>query len=280
MAQTDELRIFADEHDLALISIADLIAWRRRHEKHVVRVADARIPTRHGDFRAVGYTSIHDDVEHVALVMGDLAGADGSGSDVLVRVHSECLTGDVFGSLRCDCGPQLDAAMEMVAAEGRGVVLYMRGHEGRGIGLLHKLQAYQLQDAARTPSMRICSSVCPPTPATTVWAHRSSSTSGSPRCACSPTIRPSGWDSTGTGCISWSACRCRCGRTRRICGICGPSVTGWVTISTVWRTGTVRTTGIRTAHWIRRPETADRHEPRTRMSCGPVRAEDLYERTR
>ncbi|WP_245555657.1 bifunctional 3,4-dihydroxy-2-butanone-4-phosphate synthase/GTP cyclohydrolase II [Gordonia soli] len=147
MAQTDELRVFADDHDLALISIADLIAWRRRNEKHVVRVADARIPTRHGDFRAVGYSSIYDDVEHVALVLGDIAGPDGQGDDVLVRVHSECLTGDVFGSLRCDCGPQLDAAMEMVAAEGRGIVLYMRGHEGRGIGLLHKLQAYQLQDA-------------------------------------------------------------------------------------------------------------------------------------
>ncbi|MEO9328542.1 bifunctional 3,4-dihydroxy-2-butanone-4-phosphate synthase/GTP cyclohydrolase II [Gordonia aurantiaca] len=145
MARTDELRVFADEHDLALISIADLIAWRRRHEKHVVRVADARIPTRHGAFRAVGYSSIYDDVEHVALVLGDISENDGH--DVLVRVHSECLTGDVFGSLRCDCGPQLDAAMEMVAEEGRGIVLYMRGHEGRGIGLLHKLQAYQLQDA-------------------------------------------------------------------------------------------------------------------------------------
>jgi 3,4-dihydroxy 2-butanone 4-phosphate synthase/GTP cyclohydrolase II len=147
MAQTDELRVFADEHDLALISIADLIAWRRKHEKHVVRVADARIPTSHGTFRAVGYQSIYDEVEHVALVRGDIAGPDGDGNDVLVRVHSECLTGDVFGSLRCDCGPQLDAALEMVAAEERGIVLYMRGHEGRGIGLLHKLQAYQLQDA-------------------------------------------------------------------------------------------------------------------------------------
>ncbi|MGJ0121296.1 bifunctional 3,4-dihydroxy-2-butanone-4-phosphate synthase/GTP cyclohydrolase II [Williamsia sp. MIQD14] len=147
MAQTDELRTFADEHGLALISIADMISWRRRHEKHVVRVADARIPTDHGTFRAVGYTSIYDEVEHVALVLGDIPGSDGAGEDVLVRVHSECLTGDVFGSLRCDCGPQLDAAMEMVATEGRGVVLYMRGHEGRGIGLLHKLQAYQLQDS-------------------------------------------------------------------------------------------------------------------------------------
>ncbi|MGU3433236.1 bifunctional 3,4-dihydroxy-2-butanone-4-phosphate synthase/GTP cyclohydrolase II [Actinomycetes bacterium M1A6_2h] len=147
MAHADELRVFADEHDLALVSIADLIAWRRKHEKHVVRIAEARIPTAHGVFRAVGYQSIYDEVEHVALVRGDIPGPDGDGSDVLVRVHSECLTGDVFGSLRCDCGPQLDAALDMVAREDRGVVLYMRGHEGRGIGLLHKLQAYQLQDA-------------------------------------------------------------------------------------------------------------------------------------
>jgi 3,4-dihydroxy 2-butanone 4-phosphate synthase/GTP cyclohydrolase II len=147
MAQTDELRIFADEHGLALISIADLIEYRRKHEKHVQRVAEARIPTRYGEFRAVGYTNIYDQVEHVALVRGDIAGPENDGHDVLVRVHSECLTGDVFGSRRCDCGPQLDAAMEMVATEGRGVVLYMRGHEGRGIGLMHKLQAYQLQDA-------------------------------------------------------------------------------------------------------------------------------------
>ncbi|MBL1076611.1 bifunctional 3,4-dihydroxy-2-butanone-4-phosphate synthase/GTP cyclohydrolase II [Nocardia sp. 2] len=146
MARTEELRIFADEHDLALISIADMIAWRRKHEKHVERIAEARIPTGHGEFRALGYRSAYDDSEHVALVMGDIPGVNGKGEDVLVRVHSECLTGDVFGSLRCDCGPQLDAALEMVAKEGRGVVLYMRGHEGRGIGLMHKLQAYQIQD--------------------------------------------------------------------------------------------------------------------------------------
>ncbi len=147
MAQTEELRVFADEHNLALVSIADLIEWRRKHEKHVERIAEARIPTQHGEFRAVGYTSIYDEVEHVALVLGDISGPEDDGNDVLVRVHSECLTGDVFGSRRCDCGPQLDAAMEMVAKEGRGIVLYMRGHEGRGIGLMHKLQAYQLQDA-------------------------------------------------------------------------------------------------------------------------------------
>ena len=147
MALTEELRVFADEHRLAMISIADLIAYRRRHEKLIERVAEARIPTRYGEFRAVGYTSVYDEVEHVALVRGDIDGPDRDGRDVLVRVHSECLTGDVFGSQRCDCGPQLDAALAMVAEEGRGVVLYMRGHEGRGIGLMHKLQAYQLQDA-------------------------------------------------------------------------------------------------------------------------------------
>jgi 3,4-dihydroxy 2-butanone 4-phosphate synthase / GTP cyclohydrolase II len=142
MARADELRIFADEHGLALVTIADLIAFRRRSEKLVERVATARVPLRYGEFSAVGYSSSYDNREHVAFVFGDI----GDGEDVLVRVHSECLTGDVFGSLRCDCGPQLDAALAAVAREGRGVVLYVRGHEGRGIGLLHKLQAYQLQD--------------------------------------------------------------------------------------------------------------------------------------
>ncbi|HWB65684.1 MAG TPA: bifunctional 3,4-dihydroxy-2-butanone-4-phosphate synthase/GTP cyclohydrolase II [Mycobacteriales bacterium] len=142
MARLDELEVFAAEHELTLVAIADLIAYRRRSERQVERVAEARIPTPHGEFRAVGFRSLIDGIEHVALVRGDL----GNGDDVLVRVHSECLTGDVFGSQRCDCGPQLDAALAAVAAEGRGVVLYIRGHEGRGIGLMHKLQAYQLQD--------------------------------------------------------------------------------------------------------------------------------------
>ena len=143
MARLDELEVFAAEHDLALISIADLIAYRRRTEKQVQMVAEARMPTRHGEFRAYGYLSLLDNTDHLALVKGDI----GDGRDVLVRVHSECLTGDVFGSQRCDCGPQLDASLAAVTAEGRGVVLYARGHEGRGIGLMHKLQAYQLQDA-------------------------------------------------------------------------------------------------------------------------------------
>jgi 3,4-dihydroxy 2-butanone 4-phosphate synthase/GTP cyclohydrolase II len=145
MARLPDLRRFADEHGLALVSIADLIAYRRRTETLVERVAEARLPTRHGDFRAVGFRSTVDAAEHLALVRGDLA----DGSDVLVRVHSECLTGDVLGSLRCDCGPQLDAALRTVAEEGRGVVVYLRGHEGRGIGLLHKLAAYGLQDGGR-----------------------------------------------------------------------------------------------------------------------------------
>ncbi len=143
MARRDELEVFAAEHDLTLITIADLIAYRRRFEKQVERVAQARIPTVHGEFTAIGFDSLLDGVEHIALITGEI----GDGADVLVRVHSECLTGDVLGSLRCDCGPQLDAALAAVAAEGRGVVLYVRGHEGRGIGLMHKLQAYQLQDA-------------------------------------------------------------------------------------------------------------------------------------
>jgi 3,4-dihydroxy 2-butanone 4-phosphate synthase/GTP cyclohydrolase II len=142
MARLPELGAFARTHGLTIISIADLIAYRRRTESTVDRVAETRLPTRHGEWRASGYRSRLDGVEHLALVLGDL----GAGADVLVRVHSECLTGDVFGSLRCDCGPQLAAAMQRITEEGRGVVLYVRGHEGRGIGLLHKLRAYQLQD--------------------------------------------------------------------------------------------------------------------------------------
>jgi 3,4-dihydroxy 2-butanone 4-phosphate synthase/GTP cyclohydrolase II len=145
MKRGPELREFADEHGLAMISIEDLVRYRRRHEVHVERAAETRLPTEFGDFTAVGYRITIDDSEHVALVYGDISGPE----PVLTRVHSECLTGDVFGSHRCDCGPQLHEAMRRVVAEGRGVIVYLRGHEGRGIGLVAKLQAYQIQDGGR-----------------------------------------------------------------------------------------------------------------------------------
>jgi 3,4-dihydroxy 2-butanone 4-phosphate synthase/GTP cyclohydrolase II len=145
MARLPDLERFARAHDLKIISIADLIAHRRQHEILVTKVAEATIPTRHGEFRSIAYESVTDARTHVALVMGDLADGDG----VLTRVHSECLTGDVFGSLRCDCGGQLERAMELIGREGRGVILYVRGHEGRAIGITHKLRAYALQDRGR-----------------------------------------------------------------------------------------------------------------------------------
>lgn len=145
MARSPELRRFADTHGLHMVSIAQLIEWRRKHETLVERVVETRLPTDFGLFTAIGYRSTVDGIEHVALVVGDPS--DNNGENVLVRVHSECLTGDVFGSRRCDCGQQLHASMKAVQEEGRGVVLYMRGHEGRGIGLLEKLKAYRIQDS-------------------------------------------------------------------------------------------------------------------------------------
>jgi 3,4-dihydroxy 2-butanone 4-phosphate synthase / GTP cyclohydrolase II len=142
MARVDDLEVFAAEHGLLVVTIEDLIAYRRERESLVERVAAARLPTPYGEFRVIGYRSSADGTESLALLYGEPEGKD----DVLVRMHSECVTGDVFRSLRCDCGPQLDLAMARIADEGEGVIVYLIGHEGRGIGLLHKLAAYALQD--------------------------------------------------------------------------------------------------------------------------------------
>jgi 3,4-dihydroxy 2-butanone 4-phosphate synthase / GTP cyclohydrolase II len=142
MSRLDDLRKFCAEHGLLLSSIAMLIEYRRHHERLVEHVGSAPVPTEWGSFTCHAYRSTIDGVEHLAFTQGDLS----EGGPVLTRVHSECLTGDVFGSRRCDCGPQLDAAMKKIADEGRGVVVYLRGHEGRGIGIGHKIRAYSLQD--------------------------------------------------------------------------------------------------------------------------------------
>ncbi len=142
MARLPELIEFAKQHDLPIISIADMIRYRNQHEQLVERFASARMPTPWGEFEVHCFRSNLDGTEHLAYIMGDVA----DGEPTLVRVHSECLTGDVFSSLLCDCGSQLDAALAKIAEEGRGALIYLRGHEGRGIGIGHKLRAYALQD--------------------------------------------------------------------------------------------------------------------------------------
>jgi 3,4-dihydroxy 2-butanone 4-phosphate synthase / GTP cyclohydrolase II len=141
MARVPDLVDYCAKHDLKMITVADLIAYRRRTEKLVERIVSTKLPTAFGEFTAVGYRSLLDDKHHVAMVKGSVSGAE----DVLVRVHSECLTGDVFHSLRCDCGEQLESALALIEQEGRGVLLYL-AQEGRGIGLLNKLRAYKLQE--------------------------------------------------------------------------------------------------------------------------------------
>ncbi len=141
MARRKDLEVFAKSHGLVMITIADLITYRRK-QLHIRKESEARIPTRHGMFTALVYKAPDSPHEHLAMVMGNVQDQQ----DVLVRVHSECLTGDTFGSLRCDCRQQLEASLAAVGREGRGVVVYLRGHEGRGIGLTHKLRAYALQD--------------------------------------------------------------------------------------------------------------------------------------
>ena len=141
MARVPDLVPYCERHGLKMVTVADLIAYRRRTERLVERIVATKLPTKFGEFSAVGYRSLVDDKHHVAMVKGEVAGA----SDVLVRVHSECLTGDVFHSLRCDCGEQLEAALATIEQEGRGVLLYL-SQEGRGIGLLNKLRAYKLQE--------------------------------------------------------------------------------------------------------------------------------------
>jgi len=179
MARLPDLVAYCERHGLKMITVAELIAYRHRREKLVERIAAAKLPTAYGDFVAHGYRSMIDGQQHVAMVMGDVAGE----KDVLVRVHSECVTGDVFHSLRCDCGEQLQRALAQIAEEGRGVLLYL-AQEGRGIGILNKCGHTSCRSRASTRWTRTSRSGSPWTPETTGWARRSWPTWGSPRSGC------------------------------------------------------------------------------------------------
>jgi 3,4-dihydroxy 2-butanone 4-phosphate synthase / GTP cyclohydrolase II len=149
MVRPHDLAKFAADHDLPVVTVADLVRYRRATEQLVAETGTALLPTPHGTFRATSFRSVIDGEEHLALAMGDVTSSGANDQGVLVRVHSECLTGDVLSSLKCDCGTQLTQAMELIAREGRGIIVYLRGHEGRGIGLGHKLRAYALQESGR-----------------------------------------------------------------------------------------------------------------------------------
>jgi 3,4-dihydroxy 2-butanone 4-phosphate synthase / GTP cyclohydrolase II len=213
MARMPDLVKFARKHGLKIATIADLIEYRLRNEKLVRPAGDCTLPTRAGgEFRAIVYENDIDHVDHVAMVKGSIGPED----EVLVRVHSECLTGDSFGSLRCDCGEQLEAAMKLIEAEGKGVILYTACKIARG----------------STPCRRTSGSASPPTSATTASARKSCTTSACARCASSPTTRVSAQVSRATASRSSSACRSRSRRTRRTSSISAQRRRNWGMSST------------------------------------------------